>query len=92
MNPRLIDGKRRASGLRQAVARLSGRHAIVLGRSNIVGKPVLVGDVDFEVAREVAGAITPVPGSVEPMTFACPLRNPVIASCAQHRLHLPAWL
>ena len=35
----------------------------------------LVGDVDFEAAKEVAGAITPVPGGVGPMTIACLLAN-----------------
>jgi methylenetetrahydrofolate dehydrogenase (NADP+)/methenyltetrahydrofolate cyclohydrolase len=129
---------------------LSGRHAVVVGRSNIVGKPVaalllaanctvtiahsrtrdlpavcrsadilvaavgrplmieggwmrpgatvidvginrvegpenggrgrLVGDVDHDGALEVAGAITPVPGGVGPMTVACLLRNTVIAA------------
>ncbi|MEM8948993.1 MAG: bifunctional methylenetetrahydrofolate dehydrogenase/methenyltetrahydrofolate cyclohydrolase FolD [Pseudomonadota bacterium] len=129
---------------------LSGKHAVVLGRSNIVGKPVgalllaenctvsiahsktkdlpalcreadilvaavgraemvkgdwikpgatvidvginriegpenkgrgrLVGDVAFEEARAVAGAITPVPGGVGQMTVACLLRNTLIAA------------
>ncbi len=125
---------------------LAGAHAVVLGRSNIVGKPMaalllgadctvtvahsktcdldglcrsadvlvaavgrprfvqagwvkpgatvidvginrvadeegrdLVGDVDFEGAREVAGAITPVPGGVGPMTVACLMRNTLAA-------------
>jgi methylenetetrahydrofolate dehydrogenase (NADP+)/methenyltetrahydrofolate cyclohydrolase len=44
----------------------------------------LVGDVDFEAAARVAGAITPVPGGVGPMTIACLLRNTVTAACAQH--------
>lgn len=44
----------------------------------------LVGDVDFEAAVKVAGAITPVPGGVGPMTIACLLRNTVAAACAQH--------
>ena len=35
----------------------------------------LVGDVDFDAAVQVAGAITPVPGGVGPMTIACLLRN-----------------
>lgn len=39
------------------------------------GKNKLVGDVDFETAKEVAGAITPVPGGVGPMTIACLLFN-----------------
>ncbi len=40
----------------------------------------LVGDVDFEAAREVAGAITPVPGGVGPMTIAMLLRNTLRAA------------
>ena len=40
----------------------------------------LVGDVDFEGACEVAGAITPVPGGVGPMTIACLLRNTLISA------------
>lgn len=131
-----------------AVPRLAGMEAVVLGRSNIVGKPVaqlllaedctvtiahsrtrdlpavvrradlvvaavgrpemvrgdwikpgavvidvginrlvsddgkgrLVGDVAFEEARRVAGAITPVPGGVGPMTIACLLRNTLEAA------------
>ena len=46
-------------------------------------KPRLVGDVAFAEAREVAGAITPVPGGVGPMTIACLLRNTVAAACRQ---------
>ncbi|MCB1669439.1 MAG: bifunctional methylenetetrahydrofolate dehydrogenase/methenyltetrahydrofolate cyclohydrolase FolD [Pseudomonadales bacterium] len=127
---------------------LSGKHAVIVGRSNIVGKPVamlllqenctvtiahsrtqdlpalcreadilvaavgrpemirgdwvkpgatvidvginrvptedgkgrLVGDVAFEEAATVAGAITPVPGGVGPMTIACLLKNTLIAA------------
>jgi methylenetetrahydrofolate dehydrogenase (NADP+)/methenyltetrahydrofolate cyclohydrolase len=134
---------------------LSGKHAVVLGRSNIVGKPLaimllqenctvtiahsrtadleavcrsadilfvavgraqlvkgnwikpgatvidvginrissgenstrLVGDVDFDSALEVAGAITPVPGGVGPMTIACLLRNTLVAACDQHEIN-----
>jgi methylenetetrahydrofolate dehydrogenase (NADP+)/methenyltetrahydrofolate cyclohydrolase len=44
----------------------------------------LVGDVDFEAAVRVAGAITPVPGGVGPMTIACLLKNTVTAACAQN--------
>jgi methylenetetrahydrofolate dehydrogenase (NADP+) / methenyltetrahydrofolate cyclohydrolase len=40
----------------------------------------LVGDVDFASAASVAGAITPVPGGVGPMTIACLLRNTVVAA------------
>ena len=134
--------------LRQAKPSLSGAHAVVLGRSQIVGKPVaalllgadctvtvahsrsrdlpglcrsadvlvaavgrpemvrgdwirpgatvidvginripgedgrsrLVGDVAYAEAAAVAGAITPVPGGVGPMTIACLLRNTLIAA------------
>ena len=137
---------------------LSGKRAIVLGRSNIVGKPMfnlllqesctvtvahsrtedlpgecrradivvaavgrpemvkgdwikpgavvidvginridkpdggtrLVGDVDFESAKAVAGAITPVPGGVGPMTIACLLRNTLVAACRQSGIEPPA--
>ena len=122
---------------------LSGKHAVVIGRSNIVGKPMallllsasctvtiahsrtrdlpevvrgadivvaavgrpgmvkgdwlkpgatvidvginrtetgLVGDVDFASASAVAGAITPVPGGVGPMTIACLIRNTLVSA------------
>ena len=42
----------------------------------------LLGDVDFDAAAEVAGAITPVPGGVGPMTIACLLRNTLQARAA----------
>ena len=45
------------------------------------GKARLVGDVDFAAAREVAAAITPVPGGVGPMTIACLLFNTMRAAC-----------
>ena len=47
------------------------------------GRTRLVGDVDFAGASEVAGAITPVPGGVGPMTIACLLANTVTAACRQ---------
>jgi len=53
------------------------------------GKPGLAGDVDFATARLVAGAITPVPGGVGPMTIACLLRNTVIAACRQRDIDIP---
>jgi len=49
----------------------------------------LVGDVDFEAARAVAGAITPVPGGVGPMTIACLLLNTVVAACRQRAITSP---
>ncbi len=45
------------------------------------GKSKLVGDVAFPEAQGIAGAITPVPGGVGPMTIACLLRNTLIAAC-----------
>jgi methylenetetrahydrofolate dehydrogenase (NADP+)/methenyltetrahydrofolate cyclohydrolase len=48
------------------------------GRRRGTGR--LVGDVDFDEASEVAGAITPVPGGVGPMTIACLLRNTLVAA------------
>jgi methylenetetrahydrofolate dehydrogenase (NADP+)/methenyltetrahydrofolate cyclohydrolase len=56
------------------------------------GKTRLVGDVDFDEAVEVAGAITPVPGGIGPMTIACLLRNTVIAACRQAGVAVPAEL
>ncbi len=50
----------------------------------------LVGDVDFAEASAVAGAITPVPGGVGPMTIACLLRNTLIAACRRRGLADPA--
>lgn len=44
-------------------------------------KPKLVGDVAYAEAQGIAGAITPVPGGVGPMTIACLLRNTLIAAC-----------
>ncbi|MEE4378724.1 MAG: bifunctional methylenetetrahydrofolate dehydrogenase/methenyltetrahydrofolate cyclohydrolase FolD [Candidatus Competibacteraceae bacterium] len=141
--------------LKSIHADLAGSHALVLGRSNIVGKPMaalllrenctvtvahsrtrdlidhcrqadilvaavgrqqlvqgdwlkpgatvldvginrlegestgLVGDVDFASAVHHAGAITPVPGGVGPMTIACLLLNTVVAACRQHGASLP---
>ncbi|PKQ13349.1 MAG: bifunctional methylenetetrahydrofolate dehydrogenase/methenyltetrahydrofolate cyclohydrolase FolD [Alphaproteobacteria bacterium HGW-Alphaproteobacteria-1] len=56
------------------------------------GKNVLVGDVDFASARQVAGAITPVPGGVGPMTIACLLANTVTACCRANGLAEPEGL
>ena len=54
------------------------------------GKSRLVGDVAFAEAALVAGAITPVPGGVGPMTIACLLRNTLIAACRRRSLPVPA--
>ena len=51
------------------------------------GSRRVVGDVDFDPVCAVAGAITPVPGGVGPMTIACLLRNTLLA--AYRRRGLP---
>jgi len=56
------------------------------------GKAKLVGDVHFESAAKVAGAITPVPGGVGPMTIACLLANTLTACCRSLGLPEPAGL
>ena len=53
------------------------------------GKSRIVGDVNFAEAKDVAGAITPVPGGVGPMTIACLLRNTLLAACDQTGLPAP---
>jgi len=50
------------------------------------GKPKLVGDVHYDSCAAVAGAITPVPGGVGPMTIACLLANTVTACCRINNL------
>jgi methylenetetrahydrofolate dehydrogenase (NADP+)/methenyltetrahydrofolate cyclohydrolase len=54
------------------------------------GTSRLVGDVAFTEAQGIAGAITPVPGGVGPMTIACLLRNTLIAACRRRGLPEPA--
>ena len=56
------------------------------------GKTRLVGDVDYESCAAVAGAITPVPGGVGPMTIACLLANTLTACCRAHGLDEPEGL
>jgi len=53
------------------------------------GKTRLVGDVAFDEAVRVAGAITPVPGGVGPMTIACLLHNTLRAACRQNGIDVP---
>ncbi len=56
------------------------------------GKTRLVGDVHYESCAAVAGAITPVPGGVGPMTIACLLANTVTACCRANGLAEPEGL
>ena len=49
----------------------------------------LVGDVEFSSANEVAGAITPVPGGVGPMTIACLLHNALQQACRINGVEVP---
>jgi methylenetetrahydrofolate dehydrogenase (NADP+)/methenyltetrahydrofolate cyclohydrolase len=56
------------------------------------GRTRLVGDVDFAAVAGVAGAITPVPGGVGPMTIACLLANTVTAACRANGLPEPEGL
>jgi len=53
------------------------------------GQHRIVGDVAFAEVREVAGAITPVPGGVGPMTIACLLANTLRAACMSAGLTVP---
>jgi methylenetetrahydrofolate dehydrogenase (NADP+) / methenyltetrahydrofolate cyclohydrolase len=53
------------------------------------GTSRIVGDVDYTAVRRVAGALTPVPGGVGPMTIACLLRNTVLAACRRRSLADP---
>jgi methylenetetrahydrofolate dehydrogenase (NADP+)/methenyltetrahydrofolate cyclohydrolase len=54
------------------------------------GKSRIVGDVAFTEVAQVAGAITPVPGGVGPMTIACLLLNTLRAACLQNELPAPS--
>jgi methylenetetrahydrofolate dehydrogenase (NADP+)/methenyltetrahydrofolate cyclohydrolase len=56
------------------------------------GKTRLVGDVHYDSAAAVAGAITPVPGGVGPMTIACLLANTLTAACRSRGLDEPEGL
>jgi methylenetetrahydrofolate dehydrogenase (NADP+)/methenyltetrahydrofolate cyclohydrolase len=55
------------------------------------GKSKVVGDVDYDAAKDVAGAITPVPGGVGAMTIVCLMQNTLIAACAQNGLPIPVF-
>ena len=55
-------------------------------------KTRIVGDIHFESCLPIAGAITPVPGGVGPMTIACLLANTVTAFCRINNLEAPSEL
>ena len=61
-----------------------------INRIEEAGATKIVGDVDFEAAKAVAGAITPVPGGVGAMTIVCLMRNTLVAAAMQAGLPLPA--
>jgi methylenetetrahydrofolate dehydrogenase (NADP+)/methenyltetrahydrofolate cyclohydrolase len=63
-----------------------------INRIETAGKAKLVGDVHYESAARVAGAITPVPGGVGPMTIACLLANTLTATCRANGLPEPKGL
>ena len=67
-----------------------GAAVIDVGINRVDGN--LVGDVAFDEAIEVAGAITPVPGGVGPMTIAMLLRNTLVAACRREGLEEPEGL
>ena len=62
---------------------------IGINRVDAGGKSRIVGDVNFAEALDVAGAVTPVPGGVGPMTIACLLSNTLRAACMQAGLPAP---
>jgi len=53
------------------------------------GKAILIGDADFDEVSKIAGAITPVPGGVGPMTIACLLYNTLKAACLRREINIP---
>ncbi|UYV38481.1 bifunctional methylenetetrahydrofolate dehydrogenase/methenyltetrahydrofolate cyclohydrolase FolD [Rhodobacteraceae bacterium D3-12] len=69
-----------------------GATVIDVGINRVEGRKGLLGDVDFASCVEVAGAITPVPGGVGPMTIACLLANTVTACSRANGLQEPEGL
>lgn len=53
------------------------------------GKSKLAGDVDYDDVKKIAGAVTPVPGGVGPMTIACLLKNTITAACSINGIDAP---
>jgi methylenetetrahydrofolate dehydrogenase (NADP+) / methenyltetrahydrofolate cyclohydrolase len=71
----------------------SGATVIDIGINRLTdpaGKSRIVGDVNFAETVKVAGAVTPVPGGVGPMTIVCLLVNTLRAACMQAGLPPPA--
>ena len=69
-----------------------GATVIDVGMNRIAldnGKTRLTGDVDFDEVSQVAGAITPVPGGVGPMTIACLLANTITTACRINNIPEP---
>ena len=68
-----------------------GATVIDVGTSRVVrdGKTTLVGDVEFAIASEHAGAITPVPGGVGPMTIMSLIHNTLVAAYMRRGLPVP---
>lgn len=74
----------------RAKPRALARNRLGINRvSGADGESKIVGDVCFAEAVEVAGAITPVPGGVGPMTIVCLLVNTLRAACLQAKLPPP---
>jgi len=72
-----------------------GATVIDVGINRIAGEggnSHLAGDVDFASASEVAGAITPVPGGVGPMTIACLIRNTMVSAARREGFELDQGL
>ncbi|HEY0325538.1 MAG TPA: bifunctional methylenetetrahydrofolate dehydrogenase/methenyltetrahydrofolate cyclohydrolase, partial [Allosphingosinicella sp.] len=72
-----------------------GATVIDVGINRIAGEggnSHLTGDVDFAAASQVAGAITPVPGGVGPMTIACLIRNTLVSAARREAYRLPEGL
>ena len=76
----LIDGKAAAAGLLETVQQDVGINRIEIG-----ARTRLVGDTEFDSVSHVAGAITPVPGGVGPMTIGFLMKNTVLAARRQSR-------
>ena len=86
MSGMIIDGKGFSSGLCDWPVQHCGQ----TDRTAFTTR--LVGDCDFDSCAAVAGAITPVPGGVGPMTIACLLANTVVAAARAHGQPVPDGL